>query len=618
MKKYFYLLCTAIVCGLISCSDDDCDHIVTNSSTQGNSDVQGNWYEEYENEEMRINNNGTFYDRYSNVELCGETEGKWEYNSQTKKMTQTYTYLGTIMFTDWTVKNLSQFAMTISSDKVADHNLERIIESYDMIVGGTQQIKYKSDYPNSTVYAYSSTNARIASVSEDGLITAEGEKGTAYVKINTDAGNVWARVTVGDDRTELWGDYLGLMGMTYSEMRTALSRLGNPYTGESGYAFGYNLTYQSVVETLGVFLDQSTLQVSEIHLYLKEEVPTVDITAYLTSRYYPMAVEGYYSTSPDPETSLALVYYNPDSHVLYYVDMQSFLHPAVVDLWTDFTSQFGASKTEVSSAMKNLNYSFYLSDGSYSANGSDYYSITDNDYAYLVGFVFNPDDKVSEYWVYVNPDSDASEIYDYLGQKYNEAEDEGETGTIVFYNDDKTLKVVFDLRNIAVIYTDLTMKPFEAPAALWPNYFEMLGQSQNQIQTTYGTPYTTSETTMYYFVSSSTVSIVAFELSSTSNLCKDVMLVLGDNVETSTVVDYLNSKYTVYARGTAEDGSQYAWTDASTVSASTMAIFYYPENQMVIYMSLTTKAEISRPNIGNFNQEVKLIKRNHRPELKQY
>jgi adenine-specific DNA-methyltransferase len=54
-----------------------------------------------------------------------------------------------------------------------------------MTVGQTQQISFSNDFPNYTVQSFSSRNERIASVSNSGLITANGEKGTTYIKIAT-------------------------------------------------------------------------------------------------------------------------------------------------------------------------------------------------------------------------------------------------------------------------------------------------------------------------------------------------------------------------------------------------------------------------------------------------
>ena len=125
---------------------------------------------------------------------------------------------------------------------------------------------------------------------------------------------------------------------------------------------------------------------------------------------------------------------------------------------------FGSDKNTVKSTLKSLGCSYSFSDNSYSANGSDYYYIEkNNDYADIVGFVFNTDNQVSQYWVYFKP-AKVNDVYSYLTKKYTAAESENTDYEYVFYNDNKDLKIVLDLMNGAVIYTKLDMKQHETPA----------------------------------------------------------------------------------------------------------------------------------------------------------
>ncbi len=132
------------------------------------------------------------------------------------------------------------------------------------------------------------------------------------------------------------------------------------------------------------------------------------------------------------------------------------------DLWNDFTVLFGSDANAVNSAMKGYGGSYSFTDNSYSANGSDYYYLENNNYADIVGFVFNPDDQVSQYWVYYKP-AKVSDVANFLSQKYKVAESENTGYENVFYNDNKDLKVVLDQLNGAVIYTKLDMKQHVAP-----------------------------------------------------------------------------------------------------------------------------------------------------------
>lgn len=133
------------------------------------------------------------------------------------------------------------------------------------------------------------------------------------------------------------------------------------------------------------------------------------------------------------------------------------------NLWIDFTILFGSDNNAVRSAMEGYGCSFIFTDNSYSANGSDYYNIVNNDYADTIGFVFNIDNQVSQFWVYYKF-SKVTDVYSYLAQKYTVAENENTEYVYVFYNDNRDLKVALDLFNGAVIYTKLDMRQHETPS----------------------------------------------------------------------------------------------------------------------------------------------------------
>ena len=253
---------------------------------------------------------------------------------------------------------------------------------------------------------------------------------------------------------------------------------------------------------------------------------------------------------------------------------------------------FGSDKNQVKSAMDGYGYSFLMSDFNYSKDGSDYYYITGNAYAQMVGFVFNPDKQVSEFWVYMNTKSDANDVYGYLCKKYTEYESESSQYEVVFYNDDKSMKVTFDLMNAAVIYTKLTMKQHEANNDILGNYYEGLGMTHDQIISQYGNPYLDESNMMYYLVGSDYVNLAVFYMNTETNKCKSVAVSINENVATSTIVDFLNSKYTVFANGTASDGSQYAWTNGPSVAESTLGIVYYPKDRLVVYQPLGSAANV--------------------------
>lgn len=613
MFKKISLAVMALIFGMSSCSEESCDH-VTGGSGELSTAIVGNWYDEAENEEIRFSESGKFYERYANYSRCGETEGTWEFNSKTNKLTYSFPFTGGMNYIDWTVKDLTESSFTLSSSKNGMHKVEKIVEEYTLNVGETVEIKCGGF----GTWIYGSKNERIASVNpRTGVIKAEGEKGITYIKVSNFATThdqssskkaIWVKVIVGDNCADLWYDYVGLIGLDYAGVTKALSRLGTPVAGTDGYSYAYGHTIHEVADSTNVFLCPEDNLTNEIQLVLKESVPESAVLSYMNSRYYKMTGDDsyvYFSSSSDPETSKAIVVYNKKQRRIVFCETQHFYEKAhVKELWEDFVPLFGANQAAVKKAMGEYGYKLLMSDASYSKDGSDYYTISGNKYITMVGFVFNPDKQVSEFWLYMDTTSDASEVYKYLLAKYKEEKTESSKTSLVFYNDDKTMKVVFDLKNGTLTYTKLSMKQHETPKKeMLGTYYEALGMSHDQIVSKYGAPYQEDGTSMYYVVGSENVSLVSFTLDSNTGKCKNTILLLTEQTTLSTVVDYFNSKYNKFDKGTAADGSQYAWVNKSTFAASTMGITYLPKDRMVIYVPLNTATSSSS------NGVVSLMKR---------
>lgn len=614
MFKKISLAVMALIFGMSSCSEESCDHEPGGSGELSTSLV-GSWYEEALNEEMRFSESGKLYDRYANYSRCGETEGSWEFNSKTNKLTYSYPFMGDMNYIDWTVKDLTENSFTLSSSKDGMHKVERIVEEYTLNVGETVEIKCGGD----RFWNYLSQNERIASVDpRTRVIKAEGEKGTTYIKVSNLATThdqssskkaVWVKVTVGDNCADLWYDYVGLIGLDYAGVTKALSSLGAPVAGTDGYSFAYGHTKHDVADFTNVFLCPEDNLTNEIQLVLKKSVPESAVLSYMNSHYYKMRGDDsyvYFSSSSDPETSKAIVVYNKQQRNIVFCETQHFFQKAhVKELWEDFVPLFGTNQAAVKKAMGEYGYKFLKSDASYSKDGSDYYTVSGNKYITMVGFVFNPDKQVSEFWLYMDTTSDANEVYKYLLAKYKEEKTESSKTSLVFYNDDKTMKVVFDLKNGTLTYTKLSMKQHETPKKeMLGTYYEALGMSHDQIVSKYGAPYQEDGTSMYYVVGSENVSIVSYTLDSNTGKCKNTILLLTEQTTLSTVVDYFNSKYYKFDKGTAADGSQYAWVNKANLAEVTMGIMYYPKDRMVIYVPINTATSSSSNGVAS------LMKRN--------
>ncbi len=442
MKKFLIPVITATMIAFASCGDDECDHNLGQTDPVASLDVAGNWYEEAMNEEMRFNENGTFYDRYSNPTRSEEIEGRWEYDRDNQKLTYTYSFLGQTQFVDWTVEELTEMSLTLSSTTVAEHKVERIVETYNLEVGGSADIQFSSAYPSYTVSSYTSNNERLASVTDDGKIVAEGEKGTTYIKIATNKGNVWVRVTVGDDCLDLWYDYVSLMGVDYAAMTNIL---GEPaVSGPDGYSFAYALELSDVASELDVFLNTATGLVDEMILALKSNVPEVQILSYMDSHYYPYDGLGYehcYTTCPEVENSLAIVRYDKENNCI------RFLNPSYW-IWPDYTGTFGLTTEQIVERFGDLYY------------GVLPYYLVSNVYVETIYFTIDETTgKVTAYQLGVRSSVKTQDVLKLLSAQYNLYQTD-ETNTMFAFRDNETqenskIMVVYDTVNSVVIYYDL-------------------------------------------------------------------------------------------------------------------------------------------------------------------
>lgn len=328
-KKLLLFIAAVITLGLVSCSEEETPVITDNT------DVVGNWYEEAENEEVRFNENGTFYDKYCNVLKSYETEGRWEYDKANRKLTQTFSFMGQTHSNDWTVKDLTEKSFVIYSTTVAEHKYEKIVETYNLEVGGTANIQYSTN-----VTSYTSKNARLASVTSDGKITAEGEKGTTYIKVATNNGNVWVKVVVGDECLDLWYDYPSLIGTDIASVQNVLGKYS--IAGNDGYSYGYILELNDFADELDIFLDNNTGLVDQMALVLKESLPESLLLNYLKSHYYPCTDLGpeYYTTSSVIGKSIAVIFYDKESKTIRFYNSAPYRLP-------DYTGDFGLTTDEI-------------------------------------------------------------------------------------------------------------------------------------------------------------------------------------------------------------------------------------------------------------------------------
>ena len=587
MKKILSLMLATFA--LSSCNDD-CDHgFGTEVSI---SDILvGSWYEETLNEEDSYSASGSLYGKFCNTTTQGEGNGRYFIDSEKNRLTWSYTVNGSPQTSDWKLTNVSELGFTMSSD-VALLTYGKIVETYKMERGESKQLSFNKE----VVLGYESNNSNIASVSSTGLVTATGEKGTAYIKLKMSHANVWAKVVVGDDTPDLWIDYSRLLGHDFNIMKDMLGAQNTSQDFGDYTSYTYMTSAHNILNQINVCIDNTSHMITQIDMYLKTSVTQEEILAYMNSHYYRIegsfAHQYHYSTLPTIEESRATFAYDTERKTVIIMskdDYVDFMNPAP---WPDLNACFGLTKEQVKSEMDKRGYTFYQSMDNYSFNGSDAYFINTHPEVFAIEFVYNPNNVVSEYWVYLSgqTDEDLYPAYDYLNAKYTEAKDEEVPGFgNIFYNRARTLKVKLDVFKHAVAFYDMTLQSVDR--VILGNFWQGLGKTENELIAEFGEPYLKSNNDQgnlqyQYMVIDDYVTSATCNFNRMTKKVNLVNVFLRDGVSASVVKSYFNRLYTFKGEEQSDNGPKLIWLNAASEDDADMKINFYPDYGVVAYAPL--------------------------------
>lgn len=307
----------------------------------------GAWYDSALNEYVVYDVNGTFYDRYANIIGAYETSGRWEYNAAGGKMTEYSKLLGQTQFSDFTVKALTDEYFIFSSETTGDMKYEKVVESVSLPLDGTVTVSS----PYNAYTPVSSTNSRIATISNGGVIKSEGEKGTAFVALVNPANQckVWVKVTVGDDCLDQWCDYIPMLGTDYNGMKAFMHDTPKKTSADGlTFAFTNTPTVLNKIEEVTVVLGSKDKKVIEIMLTFPDVVTSTELETYLKSRFFPSSKLGddYYTNKSNVEKSTVVLYYDKSANTIHYVDAAYMQVPQLPQL-PDFTGYMGYTEQQL-------------------------------------------------------------------------------------------------------------------------------------------------------------------------------------------------------------------------------------------------------------------------------
>jgi len=267
----------------------------------------------------------------------------------------------------------------------------------------------------------------------------------------------------------------------------------------------------------------------------------------------------------------------------YYVKVMVDVDARFYDLWYDYTRLFGADENDLR-----------LSLGAPSATnqqGELIYLNMQGFSDYVASVLFSLENgKTDLINVFLIEGTSVNSVHTYLNTRfYYVGMTQTTSGPLYLYRshptDERSAFIVGYYSSIGqVVYQ--TLKEEE----LWPDFTQGLGKTHAEVLAQYGeNPYLNEDERIVYLLDNEYIKMSYFSFDDAKEKVLAVSLIVRDEVEVSTVVDWMNSQYTVFENGTAEDGSQYAWINAATLQKATAGITYDVANKMITYVDLTAR-----------------------------
>lgn len=392
-----------------SCTKED-----TGKDLSHNNDfILGIWYDEISNEVVTYEESGYYFDRFTNFDLSRETAGSYEVGNN-KELICTYSLAGRTVYSVFDIVEYANNYVKLKTHTGGSILLERVIQTKIMSVDESYNIDL-SNYSNYEVLSYESKNKSIASVTSEGKVTATGEKGTTFIKIATNKGNLWAKIVVDYDLFDIWYDFPSMIGMTYEEVIKVAQNTPSAI-GEDNLSFEINLPHHDLIKKVGFFLNSETNRVSEIQLQLHDKIVKSSIIDYIDSKYYKYNDTQVYITSRRIEDSRAIVHYYDNVNILAFFDKSALI------LLPDFSYTLGISVNELCSTF-NLQKDLLI----YEIKGNNFVN-------YVLWSIDEGTGLVSDYTLVVKENVNIDLILKYLDDIYYFYKEDGDV--IAFTNRD--------------------------------------------------------------------------------------------------------------------------------------------------------------------------------------
>lgn len=301
---------------------------------------------------------------------------------------------------DWTYNAYS------SNSALGKYTAQRLIESDNMEPGSHYTPNYQKLVGSAIISGYKSHNNSIATVEENGTISAKAN-GRTYIDVITNKGTAVVEVNVKSPLMLL--AFESCLGMKPSDAIEFLQ--AKPYSQDNGYILFSD--YTPSIKTLGLSLDAWTGRVKGVVIIFDPSIDPSEVTIVLDNKYVPFlksttdTYKAYMDTEARADASFGVTW-DINNFTLTYVNLFD-------ALFTDYSILLGMTKSQISAKMgRNPDYtnesteSYFFYDKKGVAIVSVYYT-TDYEKYYddSQAIVTTLDDTLSE-----------SEVKKYLNRKY--------------------------------------------------------------------------------------------------------------------------------------------------------------------------------------------------------
>ena len=583
MKKHLLLITLCLI--VLGCSQpqDEPKYLLADS-------IVGEWVYDAPSEGrweiMKFTQSGVFF--YSNTDIFwgiknNDNSGRYTINEDSSSILGMYFLNGTSMTLSMTVSEINDYCF---SAKFQDTGLQftyaKLLAKFMVKPNETVTPDYSS-LVKAKITGYSSHKPAIATVDASTGVIKGVSSGKTYIDVITEDGTAVIEIVTFDEN-DMFDDYTYALAKTIDEV---VGIMGDNYIHRDEISVRY-LSDNYVVDTITFITGlKDETHVQFVEMSINDNVSRKQVLNSLGSKYSISADHSsdnvhIYVMDTFIERAPATIVYDEDRSIVYY----SYLF--YNEPWTDYWNLFGKDKAEIKAEMDKLGYVFALSNYSYSVNGSDYYYINDSERAFLVGFVFNSLDKMCEYWVYLNEDVKPQEVDNIIRLKYDFSQKESTDSQSVYYDTYQRFRVALN-QDGTVVFNDIYQLPCEHPT--WPDLTVGLGMTHEQIINEYNEScmlYENTNESITYIISNEFIGAIMFFFDPKSDY-KYVYAAyasLNPTADKDKVLEILNSKYTAFPNGTLEDGSQYAWTNASDGVPATVGIIYYVTNGIIGYLKI--------------------------------